>query len=70
MNHVDVVGTFTECNQVNVNVDYTQNLASVTISVVSLCGSASELIFIRCNDSFEVKTKFWSAGAIFASLSV
>ena len=34
---VDVVGSYTECNQVSVNVDYTQSSAIATFSAVSLC---------------------------------
>ena len=42
--HVDIVGSYTECNEVRVNVGYTQGSAVATLSSVNVCDSASKLI--------------------------
>ena len=43
---VNIVGSFTECNQVSVNVDYTQSSAVATFSAVSLCFASIESIVL------------------------
>jgi hypothetical protein len=45
-NQVDVVGTFTECNQVSVTVDYTQSSAVATLNAFSLCFASIESIVL------------------------
>jgi hypothetical protein len=43
---ISVVGSYTECNQVTVNVDYTQNSAVATFNAVSLCFASIESIVL------------------------
>jgi hypothetical protein len=37
-------GSFSECNQVSVSVDYTQNSAVATLSIVSLCNAGAVVV--------------------------
>jgi hypothetical protein len=43
-NHVDVSGSFSECDQFTAVVDYSQNQAVVTLQVDSVCDSANQLV--------------------------
>jgi hypothetical protein len=42
--NVEVSGSYDECSQVNVSVDYTQSSAVATLSVVNICNEAANLI--------------------------